>query len=251
MNVGILTHIPENSRINFYKTKNIARIRNFDDEVETDILKALLESISYQFNMNRSKELKGLNKNNFLKNELVFFINQIQFSEIRVLKSSSQELEGDILDLKDMYLYYDKKKSQRINANRVKSLASKMVYQSSFKNSLNRHPAYINDFNQQPIDFSLKMGKKTELYKTISFEYKNTNRFFNEIKNITYDLNYFLKNESKKINIIINNTDINKDYEKIAYNHLSKITNVYTLEEFDRHIVNAEKDYGNQLSLFN
>ncbi|MDY0394918.1 DUF3037 domain-containing protein [Virgibacillus halophilus] len=70
INVGILVHVPDNKFVQFYKTKNLSRIRSFDDEVELDVLKALLESIAYQFNNNRASELEGIDNQGFLKKRI-------------------------------------------------------------------------------------------------------------------------------------------------------------------------------------
>lgn len=104
INAGIIIHIPEDEWVNFYSTKNISRIRSFDDEVEVSVLKAVLDSLSYQFNPNRTSDLEGINSQKFLEQELVYFVNQIQFSEIRVLNSNEQNLEKDINNIIDMYL---------------------------------------------------------------------------------------------------------------------------------------------------
>ncbi|MYL45073.1 DUF3037 domain-containing protein [Virgibacillus halodenitrificans] len=251
INVGILVHIPDNKSIKFYKTKNLSRIRNFDDEVELDVLKALLESIDFQFNNNRASELNGLNSKNFLENELVYFVNQIQFSEIRVLNSDTSSLQTHVNDLIDMYLYYDKKKSDRITANRVKSLASKMVSASYLKDKINRNPDIKNNFNQRPFDFTIDIDGNKVLFKAISFDYKSRNKFYNEIKSFLYDIEYATNSYNNDIKVIINNTDRNEDYERIAYDLLRKKVDVFTLEEFDKYIFNNTVIQNKQLEFFN
>ncbi|MFD2210255.1 DUF3037 domain-containing protein [Virgibacillus halophilus] len=251
INVGILVHVPDNKFVQFYKTKNLSRIRSFDDEVELDVLKALLESIAYQFNNNRASELEGIDNQGFLKKELVYFINQIQFSEVRALNSDNSSLQSHINDLIDMYLYYDKKKSERISPDRVRSLASKMVRSSYLKNKINRHPDIKNNFNQSPIDFTIEINGNKILFKAISFDYKAKNKFYNEIKSLLYDLSYIKKQTNNEIKVIINNTNRDKDYEKLAYNLLRKEVDVFTLEEFDKFIFNSSMDQNQQLELFN
>lgn len=251
INVGVLVHVPDNKSIEFYKTRNLSRIRNFDDEVEIDVLKALLESIDYQFNNNRSSEFQGIDKKDFLEKELVYFINQIQFSEVRVLNSDNGSLKEHIDDLIDMYLYYDKKKTDRISADRVRSLASKMVSSSYLKNKIDRKPSVKNNLNQKPFDFSLELNGKTTFFKAISFDYKRTNKFFNEIKSLMYDLSYIKDVNNVDIKVIINNTDRNEEYEKIAYNLLREQVDVFTLEEFDKFIYSNSTNGNEQLSFLN
>ncbi len=253
INAGIVVHVPENKFVNFYKTKNLSRIRTFDDEIEIDVLKALLESLEYQFDNNRTSEMKDIDKNNFLEKELVYFINQIQFAQIRVLNSDDESVEKDIKDLIDTYLYYDKKKSDRIPASRVKSLATKMLTTSYLKDRVDRNPKVTNVFNQSPFDLSLDIDGEKTLIKAITFDYKNKNKFFNEIKSLMYDLSYIKNNLDNDIKIIINNTDMNEEYEKKAYDVLRKEVDVLTLEEFDRYIFEnyPSRINSQQLELFN
>lgn len=253
INIGIIVHVPQNKFIKFYKTKNLSRIRTFDDEIETEVLKALLESLEYQFDNNRISKTEGIDRNNFLENELVYFINQTQFSPIRVLNSNSEAVNQDIKDLIDTYLYYDKKKSERIPASRVKSLATKMLATSYLKDRIDRNPKVTNNFNQSPFDLSLDIEGNKTLIKAITFDYKNKNKFFNEIKSLMYDVSYVKNMLDSDIKIIINNTDMNEDYEKLAYELLNKEVDVLTLEEFDRFVFenSSSRISSQQLNLFN
>ncbi|SFD43820.1 DUF3037 domain-containing protein [Bacillus sp. UNCCL81] len=243
INVGVVTYIPQLGESKFFKAKNLTRVKNFDDELEMEVLKALLESLEIQFN-NRLQPLKVPN-DTILKNELVYFVNQIQFSPIRALNSSS--VEEDLRDLCDMYLYYDQKKSNRINADRVRRLVSKLFTQNQNLN-VDRHPNQQNEFKQKPFDFSIDLEGHQTLIKTLSFDYNNENRFYNEIKSILYDLDHFL-NLGENIKIVINNTDIEKEFEKLAYNLLRKKTDVLTVQQFAELINNSSYKI-EQLNLF-
>lgn len=251
INVGIVVHVPEDKWAKFYATKNISRIRSFDDEVETNVLRAILNSLSYQFDTDRTPDLAGINDKKFLEKELVYYINQIQFSEIRVLNSNEHNLTKDIDDLIDMYLYYDKKSSDRIDSNRVRSLASKIVSQSYLKNYIDRNPEVKNRLNQCPFDFSINISGETSLFKALSFDYKRHNTFYNEVKSLMFDLNYFKKEKQfKNIKVIINNTEVKEEHERLAYNLISEVADVYTLEQFDKYIHTEEQKNERQLSFF-
>lgn len=250
INIGIVVHIPESGLLSFRKTRNFSRIRSFDDEIELDMIKAVLESLEYQFNTNRSSEIPLIDSEDFLKQELQYFVNQIQFSEIRVLISEDNKFEEDINDLTDMYLYYDKKKSERIDRNRVRSLASKMVTQSNLKNYINRKPEIKNMFKQDTFDFSIDMNDNKTYIKALTFDYKNSNKFFNEIKSFLYDVNYFQHTHNVKVKVVINNTNRDEQYEQIAYDILKKEVDVLTLEEFDKFVRETSSLDEGQLSLF-
>ncbi|MGN7402712.1 DUF3037 domain-containing protein [Cytobacillus praedii] len=238
INVGVLTYIPEMGMSKFQKTKNLARVTAFDDELELDVLKALLESLEIQFN-NPSLPKKIADPSpEYLQSELVYFVNQLQFSEIKALNSTS--VEEDTRDLYDMYLYYDQKKSNRISAERVKRLVSKLFTANEFKN-VNRHPNEQNIFRQRPFDFSVNLNGSNELIKALTFDYKNYNKLYNEIKSFLFDLNYFKDLGIDNVKVVINNTDINNEFEKLAFNLLSKEVEVLTVQQFADYLNKSEK----------
>lgn len=249
INVGIVTHMPEVKKVSFHKTKNLSRVRNFDDEIGLDVLKALLESVNYQFNTKYLLENeKNLENEDLLKQETSYFINQIQFGDIQVLKS--ENVSEDIEDLKDMYLYYDKKKSDRIDPQRVRTLASKIVKQSEWRKNVDRNPRKTNTFDQEMFDLSIDMNGNTTYVKAITFDYKDKNKFYNEVKGLLYDLDYFLNNEETNIKVVINNTNLEEEYEKLAYNLLKDKVDIYTLEEFDNYLRSLSPFNYKQLELF-
>lgn len=239
INVGVLVHVPEEGVSRFYKTRNLSRIKNFDDEVELDVIKVLLESLEYQFNQStiHSPDLENLDDHNFLENETKFYVNQIQFSNIRTL--TSDDLDEDIKDLCSTYLYYDKRKSERIDKYKVRSLVSKMIDNSKLKGFVNKYPEIRNNFNQQPFDFSLNLNENETLIKALSFDYKKQTKLFNEIKSFLYDLYYF-KELNTDIKVVINNTAFENNFEKVALDQLKQFIEVYTLEEFSGFIDRAE-----------
>jgi hypothetical protein len=243
INVGVLVHVPEEKFCHFYKTKNLTRIKNFDDELEIDVIKVLLESLEYQFNTNtiHSPDLKGLEYDDFLEKETSYYVNQFQFSNIKTF--SSDDLSEDIEDLCNIYLYYDKKKSERIDKYKVKSLVSKIITSSKLKPYVDRNPKLKNNFQQQAFDFSLKLNNHETLIKALSLDYRRHNKMLNEIKSFLYDLLYFKYSSSldtSDIKVVVNNTQFEKKYERIAVEELKKFIEVYTLEEFSKFIDKTE-----------
>lgn len=237
INIGIVTYIPQLGKSKFYSTKNLSRITNFDDELERDILKALLESLEIQFNNNHLPIEKKKPSPDYLQAQLVYYVNQVQFGEIKVLNSTN--IEEDIKDLFDMYLYYDQKKSNRISADRVKRLVSKLFTVNEYKN-VNRHPKEQNLFKQRPFDFSVQLKGSTALIKALTFDYKNDNSLYNEIKSFLFDLEYFKKMGIDNIKVVINNTTLDNESKKLAYSLLKERVNVLTVQEFDDYL-NSEK----------
>lgn len=248
INVGVLTYIPQLGISKFQKTRNLSRVTAFDDELDLDVLKALLESLELQFNNSSLPTQNGEPSADYLYNELVYFVNQLQFSEVKAL--NSHNISEDINDLYDMYLYYDQKKSNRITAERVKRLVSKLFTANELKN-VNRKPSVQNIFRQKPFDFSVTLQGESELIKALTFDYKNQNKLYNEIKSFLFDLKYFKEMGIDNIKVVINNTDMDNDFEKLAYKLLSEEVEVLTVQQFAEYLNGAEKQHLEQLSLFN
>lgn len=241
INVGVVVHVPEDKFVHFYKTKNYRRVKAFDDEVDIEVIKALLESLEYQFNTTTvySPNLQGTENNDFLLSEISFYVNQLQFSNIRTFSSS--ELTQEIKDLCDTYLYYDKRKSERIGPEKVRSLVSKMFTSSRINSVVNRKPEFKNMFQQQTFDFCIEINNSNTLIKALSFDYQNKNKFYKEIKSLLYDVQYFRDMNIQDIKLVINNTELNAEYEKHAFKILNEYTDVYTLEQFSKFIDETEK----------
>lgn len=242
INVGVLVHVPEDEYVNFYKTKNYRRIKSFDDEVELDVIKVLLESLEYQFNTTTINvpEFPNIGDTNFLNTEIRYYVNQLQFSSIRTFKTN--DIQKDVSDLCDTYLYYDKKKTDRIGQDKVRRLVSKMFTNSKLNSIVNRNPEYKNVFHQSPFDFSMKFNNHDTLIKTISFDYKNKNKFFKEVKSLLFDVQYFRDMDINDIKLVINNTELDDEHKKNAYNILNDFMDVYTLEEFSKFIDSTENE---------
>ncbi|PPA70167.1 hypothetical protein C4B60_11305 [Jeotgalibacillus proteolyticus] len=250
VNIGIVVHIPKDKYLKFFRTKNLSRIKHFDDEIESDLIKAMLESLEIQFSSKEilSQNRTGLSSSDFLQSETVFFVNQLQFSEIRSLHTES--LESDINDLFDMYLYYDKKKSERIDSARVKTLVSKMFTQKELNKVVNRNPSIQNKFNQTPFDFSVQLGERDLFIKALSFDYRQENRLYTEIKSFLFDLQHFQDRDVNNIKVVINNTEMDSEFEIKAFNIMKEYTDVLTLEEFDNFISNNSKQDNYQYSIY-
>lgn len=102
-----------------------------------------------------------------LNSKINHYVNQIQFSDIRILET--EDLENDLNDLYDTYLYYDKKKPNRINHNRVRALASKIVASSVFKNSVKKCQNK-STFYDSAYDFSIELGREESYVKAFSLD---------------------------------------------------------------------------------
>lgn len=65
-----------------------------------------------------------------------------------------------------------------------------------------------------------------------------------------YDLDYFNELYKGNINVIINNTNIKEKHEILAYNLISEVADIYTLEQFDKYLNDERFISHRQLSFF-
>ncbi|MBX0315493.1 DUF3037 domain-containing protein [Planococcus glaciei] len=247
VNIGFAYHIPSLNKIGFKRTKNIKRIKSFDDELEMDMIHAIFESLDYDFgegSLIDYEEFENINLSdeNLLNDRIKSYVNQIQFSQVKVF-SAEAGIEQSLKDIADLFLYYDKKKNERINQDKVRALATKMVNNSMYKNSITKFNKR-NDFYEVPYDFSFNINGQEKFVKAFSFDYTQVNRFYKEIKAYLYDLDHAVKNNDINLNsiqIVINDTNLEKDFEKTISKELPEEIDMKTLDEFSS-ILNAYND---------
>lgn len=242
LNIGFVYHIPTHERLGFFGSNNFKRIRNFDDELDTEMINLIFESLEFDFNdspdiyLNDDLDL-DLKDSNLLKIKLYNYVNQIQFGEISVMEFE-EEIDVALDDIADMMLYYDKPKAQRMSHDRVKSLARKIVKASEYGSSIS---SVTNDdkFYSQPYDFKLWLDDKPIYIKGFSFDYQQTNRFFKEIKVFLFDLEYAQENYDlnlSDIKVVINNTNLEAEHERKIQTILPDELEYLTLEKFSTFI---------------
>lgn len=252
VNIGFVYHVPSLEQMDFIASKNIRRLKSFDDELEVDVINAIFESLKFEFGSDSLEQYEyedealDLSNPYLLNDKTSGYVNQIQFSEVNVFESQ-ETLEKAIKDITDMILYFDKKKNERINQDRVRALAAKIVNSSSYKDTLTRFQR-TNEFFGLPYDFKFNLNGKDKFIKAFSFEYKQTSAFFKEIKAYLYDLEHFVKEglvSFSDVKIVINNTDLEAEHERIITRQLPKDLELITLEKFSSLIRHNEDSFLN------
>lgn len=244
VNLGFAYHVPSLKEIGFVNTSNYKRVMTFDDELTSETLQHLIRSLKYDFSLEYITEyeeeyLGFLDNSNLLQNKIYNYVNQLQFREIKAFPIDTT-LEHAIRDIKDLYLYYDKKKKDRIDTIRVKSLTKKLINMSELRSTLEIAPT-INSFYHVPYDFKVLINGEETYIKSFTFDYSNANQLFKEMKSFFYDLqnsNFIDDWKSKNIQIVINNTDFSKQHEKLILESIPDSLKVSTLEEFSSQIKN-------------
>lgn len=211
---GIVIHCPSEEYAEFKRTKNLRRLRAFDDEYDPEYIKLMTETFKYYFNYPNVEteeydedRFNNILNDNFISDITRFYVNEFRFSEVRSILSTKNEVVNDIQDLIKTYLYYDRPKAERISKDEVKRLLKK-----EFNNlELQKHiePAEIFDLADRSVyDFKYE----DTIIKAMSFDYKRKTDIVDQIKSFHSDLmcneEYF---KSKKIKIIIDNKINNKE----------------------------------------
>lgn len=243
LNIGFVYHIPTLENLGFYESKNIKRLRSFDDELDSDTINMIFESLKYDFNsspdiyLNDDLELP-LTDSNLLKHKLYNYVNQIQFGEISVMEFdyvNQESVNNTLQDIADIYLYFDKPKSKRMSHERVKALARKIVKASDYADTLSNATNDNAVFYTQPYDFKIRLNDKPLYIKGFSFDYSQYKSFYKEMKSYLYDLNHAVYEnglEIDEVKIVINNTNLEKEHEKVITEILPDELEYYTLERF-------------------
>lgn len=206
INVGIVFHIPSESKVKFVKTSNMQRVKAFDDD-NINFYKFVIEQISAQFTFptignvtlepkDYSREYLNISENNFLLEKTKYYNNKFQFKPVEHVKITTNEIEDYETDLIRTYLYYDRPKSERITTAEVKKLLGKQIKISN-SDDVKKDPDVKDDFGLTKI-FDYKIDGVYVL--TIGFDYKQEAQLAKELKRRLYDLS--------KLELPINNLKI-------------------------------------------
>lgn len=108
INLGILFHDVDNDIRYFETTSNWERVSRFDDEVDIDYLKLILDGIKEEI---RNDNLFNYKEKFNLKKYSKFYVNELKFSEVTYTEVDN--MKEFILETKKMFLKYDFSKKDR------------------------------------------------------------------------------------------------------------------------------------------
>lgn len=207
---GIVIHCPSEEHSRFHRTKNINRLKSFDDEFDKDYMELMSETFSYYFDYPSldledydEERFDNIHSDNFISEITKYYVNEFKFSEVRELVSSQETLLEDINDLIRTYLYYDRPKSERITTPEVKRLLSKELRHLNLKEYV-KVPEIQDLAEREVADFEYN----NTLVKVLSFDYKRKTDIVDQINKFQIDMldhkDYFY---SKKIKIVMGNSE--------------------------------------------
>lgn len=237
INVGIVVHSPVQHYSQFFKTKNLNRVKAFDDEYNKDFFKMVMESLEYEFNYgklsnesvldlkfeNDKKRFSDISQDTFLEYHTSYLVNEFKFTPPQYIETNKKEIEEDIENLKNMYLYYDKPKDKRISREIVKRLLGKKIRTYKLR-SVQSNPIYKDNLGME-IKYDYKINDNT-LLKAMTFDYKRVNDLEKELKVLLYDLTEITYNDIANIFLVKNDGINGEDYIEIYNNFIKQINKV-------------------------
>lgn len=228
INVAVVLHSPQDEFMETRIIENWKRLKNFDDEIDIEFMKAYLKSIQSEFQYKfLDKETKNIKDKMLLDNMAKIYVNQFLFSISEVyIEDTCEEF---LTKLKNNYLYYDIEKDKRpsskesLNFFRDLLKAKNISYEIiNFKNSL------IGSFDEK-INVDLKINDT--YYKIITFNDNNIDTYMPKIK--MWMLNAIELTEKKeKLIFIINEQETNSKTKKFI-EMLGKYAEIIKITDFN------------------
>lgn len=171
INIGLVFHAPEEAFIDLRLTTNFSRVHAFDDEIDINFLKVVLDGVKSEFTQStvHGPSLKELMNDSYLEQATRTYVNQLQFSPVFTIRS--KDIEPDFEDLFKTYVYFDAQKKQRITEDKVKSVMNRVFKESQVFNKLNRNIKVDIGPQEIELDYSYVSTEHQKLIKAFSFDY--------------------------------------------------------------------------------
>lgn len=225
INVGLVFHSPEDGYVNMEITSNFSRVAMFDDEIDIKLLKLILKGVKSEFTQStvHGPPIEEVKKWDFLEKHTAIYVNQLQFSPVRVIRS--YDIMKDEEDLFRAYVYFDSHKSKRITEDEVKSIMNRVLRKNNVLTKLNRNIEVTVGSEEFKLDYAYEKRNSSRLIKTLSFDYSN--RSISKASQLAKEWvwNYTKLKETRFAN---NNSFINKQ-------NLEIVTLVY-FSEANKHV---------------
>lgn len=230
INVGLVFHSPEDGYIDMELTTNFSRVTAFDDEIDINFLKIVLNGVKSEFTQStiHGPSWEDIKDWNYLERATSIYVNQLQFSPIQIIRST--DIHKDFQDLFRTYVYFDVQKPNRITEDQVKSIMNRVLREKQVLPRLNRGLKVDIGAEEIELDYSYRTKNITKLIKTFSFDYAPTRSSQAPIKAKEWVYNY---NKLRKVNFF--------GTESIDPSNIQIVTFVYTGQTKTKNIITAIK----------
>lgn len=195
INIGILFYDQERNNVYFELTTNWTRIRNFDDEIDIDTFKLILDGIK----SHAERNVRRLGIEKYIKR----YNNELRFGE--VFYKNTISLDEFILETKQIFLRYDFEKNNRPTGEKQLKYIKGLIRDNGIKYSTKP----IKGAHDENINYDYTI--KDYGFKLFEFENKKDNRIISTAKHWAYTANELRKDYST---IFIYDIDRNDDVFK-------------------------------------
>lgn len=174
--IGILFHDIDNDIRKFEVTTNWSRLKSFDDELDIDYMKMILEGIKNEVSNNSLFNYKQkFDINKYIK----FYVNELKFTEIRAAEVS--DLNDFIEETKRMFLRYDYDKAERPSRTQQITYLRKLFKENNIKYSSHK----VKGGFDEGINYDYIVDEYA--FRIFSFENKNMNKLISSAKTWAYN----------------------------------------------------------------
>lgn len=170
INVGILFYDKENENVYFELTSNWARIKKFDDEIDIDIFKLILNGMK----SHAERKIRKLGIENYIKR----YNNELRFG--KVFYKNTLLINEFILETKQVFMRYDFEKSNRPTKEKQLKYIKGVIKDSGIKYSTKT----ITGNHNEKINYDYTIENYG--FKLFEFENKKDNRIISTAKNWAY-----------------------------------------------------------------
>lgn len=195
--IGIVLHDYINGKLYFDKIKKLKRVLDFDDEIDQETLKKMIDySFRYFESLSRhdlfSDGNQKIYQKNFLEESGKFYLNKIRFSSVNDYEVTA-DIEKEYVELKDITLYYDKNKSERATEESIKTVLSRIIKgkEKVYTNNVCVQP---NGFEKLKFDFEI-IDSKTKYIKILKYNENLNANAINSLKSWIYNMENFFVNK--------------------------------------------------------
>jgi len=173
INIGLVFHSPKDMFVDIKFTTNFSRVHVFDDEVDIDLLKTVLDGMKESFTSleisNEGPFYDDLRKDDFLDCATSFYSNQLQFSPIYTIRST--DVNKDFNDLFKTYVYFDSRRTERITIDKVKSIMNRVIREKEV--NINHNVSIDIGRERIKLDYQYEAQESLKYIKTLSFDYQD------------------------------------------------------------------------------
>lgn len=170
INIGILFYDEERNDVYFELTTNWARIRNFDDEIDIDTFKLILDGMK----SHAERNVRKIGIENYIKR----YNNELKFG--KVFYKNTMSINEFILETKQVFMRYDFEKKNRPTKEKQLKYIKGVIKDSGIKYSTKT----ITGNHNENINYDYIIANYG--FKLFEFENKKDNRIISTAKNWAY-----------------------------------------------------------------